>query len=195
MSISFDTTGLQQRDANTWIDPPTPDTLLLEQFGVVPDLPAPLEDLATLRARLAEIHARNGCLVEAFVIGVDSQPALLRIEKMPLPNQDHGLVFIASIVIPKADRSIRLMRICPESGTTGIREAVLMTKIGFQSMFPPHPYAPGVKGALPYNLADDIQYDPEFPDHPLTRARRWVARIVPTMRLAPDFAGLPPFHR
>ncbi|GAB4587302.1 hypothetical protein [Nocardia sp. IFM 10818] len=194
MPISFDTTGFQQTQAAQWVNSDTGDMVALQYFDLPPDLPAPLEQLDVLRARLAEIHARSGSLVEAFVIGVDSQPALLRVEKMPLPDRPAGLLFAASIVAPKENCSAALMLFCPEGGVTGIREATVMAMHGHEDMFPPHPYQHGVQGQLPYNRADDIHYDAQFPDHPLTRARRWVARTVPTMRLAPDFAGLPPFR-
>ncbi|WP_405162418.1 hypothetical protein OG203_40045 [Nocardia sp. NBC_01499] len=193
MPISFDTGGLQQLDSNSWGDPGTGDVVTQSYFDLVPDLPAPLEEVDLLRRALAEGRAETGCLIEAFIIWVDRVPALLRMEKFPLPNQPSGLAFVASIVVPKDRCSAAFQILCPETGTTGIREAVLMTQIGHENMFPPHPYAPGLGGRLPYNAADDIRWDPQFPDHPLTRARNWVARTVPTARLAPGFAALPPF--
>ncbi|MFD6158282.1 hypothetical protein ACFWF7_34870 [Nocardia sp. NPDC060256] len=162
-------------------------------FDLVPDLPAPLTEVDVLRRGLAERSAESGCLIEAFVIWVDREPALLRMEKFPLPNQPSGLAFVASIIVPKDRCSAVFQILCPETGTTGVREAVLMSQIGYENMFPPHPYAPGLGGRLPYNTADDMRWDEQFPDHPLTRARRWVARTVPTAQLAPGFAALPPF--
>ncbi|MCC3331056.1 hypothetical protein [Nocardia abscessus] len=193
MPISFDIGEMQQVDNATWRDPRTGDMVNVSYFDIVPDLPAPLEDLATLRRRLAERSAENGCLIEAFVVWLDAQPALLRMEKLPLPNQPQGLVFAASVIVPKSRSSAVLQILCPETGTTGLREAMLATKIGFDNMYPPHPYAPEVQGRLPYNAADDIRWDAEIPDHPLSRARRWIAHTVPTARLAPEFAALPPF--
>lgn len=193
MPISFDTANLEQVDTATWRNIHTGDMVNVSYFDLVPDLPAPLEDLPTLRRRLAERSAENGCLIEAFVVWLDAQPALLRMEKLPLPQQPHGLVFAASVIVPKARSSAVLQILCPETGTTGPREALLATKIGFDGMYPPHPYAPEVRGRLPYNAADDMRWDAEFPDHPLSRARRWIAHTVPTARLAPEFAALPPF--
>ncbi|MGW5220358.1 hypothetical protein ACWEQA_21025 [Nocardia sp. NPDC004085] len=193
MPISFDTANLEQVDTATWRNPHTGDMVNVSYFDLVPDLPAPLADLPTLRRRLAERSAENGCLIEAFVVWLDAQPALLRMEKLPLPNQPRGLVFAASVIVPKARSSAALQILCPEAGTTGLREALLATKIGFDGMYPPHPDAPEVRGRLPYNAADDMRWDAEFPDHPLSRARRWIAHTVPTARLAPDFAALPPF--
>ncbi|MFI6869738.1 hypothetical protein [Nocardia sp. NPDC050406] len=194
MPISFDTSGLQQQDANRWVNPATRDMVSVQYFDLAPDLPAALEDLDTLRQRLAQHRADTGCLIEAFVVGVDGQPALLRMEKMPLPDQPTGLIFAASLVVPKQQCSATLTLLCPEAGPTGMREAMLAAQIGFQNMYPPHPYAPGLQGKLPYNAADDIRWDAQFPEHPLTRARQWIARTVPGMRLDPGFAALPPFR-
>lgn len=166
----------------------------VQYFDQVPDLPAALENLDTLRQRLAQHRADTGCLIEAFVIGVDNQPALLRVEKMPLPNQPQGLIFAASIVVPKERCSASLTLLCPETGTTGMREAMLAAQLGFDNLYPPHPYAPGLGGKLPYHAADDMRWDAQFPEHPLTRARQWIARTVPGMRLDPGFAALAPFR-
>lgn len=60
-------------------------------------------------------------------------------------------------------------------------------------MWPPHPYAPDLEPGIPYNIADEMRWDERFPDHPLTRLRRWVAGVTPTIRVAHKFAALPPF--
>jgi hypothetical protein len=191
--ISFDTSGLQQFDNTTWGDPATRDIIKLTYFDLVPDLPVPLTELDTLRTRLAEYLAATGCLIEAYVIEFDSVPTLLRIEKLPMPDQQAGLAFAASLTVPKSNCSAVLQILCPETGITGVREATLAIEIGFENMYPPHPYAPGLHGALPYSAADDYRWDDRFPDHPLTRARRWVSRTVESARIDPEFASLPPF--
>lgn len=75
---------MQQLDDTTWGNPATRDVVALNYVNGVPDLPARLDDLKRLRRRLAEHHARTGCLIEAFVVWVDQLPALLRVEKTQL---------------------------------------------------------------------------------------------------------------
>ncbi|MBF6274511.1 MULTISPECIES: hypothetical protein [Nocardia] len=193
MPIVFETGGLQQLDQTTWGNPATRDIITLSYIDLVPDLPAPLADIDTLRRRLTELQAEFGCLIEAHAITVDSQPALLRLEKFPLADPASGLGFTAGIVVPKAGCSAIVKIMCPETGRSGVREAAVVPKVGFANMFPPHPYAPEVKGKLPYNIADDARWDPQFPDHPLTRARRWITHVSRTARIDPRFAALPPF--
>ncbi|WP_198407241.1 hypothetical protein [Nocardia terpenica] len=193
MPIAFETGGLQQLDPNRWGDPVTGDVVTLTYIDAVPDLPAPLSDADTLRRRLTELQAEFGCLVEAHVITVDSQPAVLRVEKFPLPDRSSGLGFTAGIVIPKATCSAIVKIMCAETGRSGVREAAVVPKVGFPNMFPPHPYAADVKGRLPYNVADELRWDPMFPEHPLSRARRWIIHVSRTARIDPRFAALPPF--
>ncbi len=42
-------------------------------------------------------------------------------------------------------------------------------------------------------MADDEQWDVEFPDHPLTLVRAALNRITPTVTLDERFRQLPPF--
>ncbi|MCM6778794.1 hypothetical protein NDR87_35500 [Nocardia sp. CDC159] len=192
MPIAFDTRGLQQLDQNRWGNPVTGDVVTLTYLDLVPDLPASLDDPDTLRRKLTELQAEFGCLIEAHAITVDGQPALLRLEKFPLTERS-GLGFTAGIVVPKASCSAILKIQCVETGRSGVREAAVVPRVGFQNMFPPHPYAPEIKGKLPYNAADDARWDPQFPDHPLTRARAWVTYVSRTARIDPRFVALPPF--
>ncbi|MFE7723581.1 hypothetical protein ACFU44_31665 [Nocardia rhizosphaerihabitans] len=184
---------MQQLDNTTWGNPATRDVVALTYVNGTPDLPARLHDLPRLRRRLAEHHARTGCLIEAFVVWVDQLPALLRVEKTRMPGSPVGLVFAASIVVPKDRCSAVFQIICPETGAPGVREAVIGSRVRRAEMYPAHPYAPGLRGRLPYSLSDDIRFDEAFPEHPLTRARRWIADTVPKVRVDPVFAALPEF--
>ncbi|MFI5782227.1 hypothetical protein [Nocardia sp. NPDC051570] len=193
MPIAFETKGLQQFDHSRWGNPVTGDVVTLTYIDQAPDLPASLDDPETLRRQLTELQAEFGCLIEAHAITVDGQPALLRLEKFPLEGRQSGLGFTAGLVLPKATCSAILKIMCMETGRSGVREAAIVPRVGFQNMFPPHPYAPEIKGKLPYNAADDARWDPQFPDHPLTRARGWITYISRTARVDPRFAVLPPF--
>ncbi|MFD1049780.1 hypothetical protein ACFQ1S_31735 [Kibdelosporangium lantanae] len=194
MPLYFDSTGFQQKDQQTWVNPSTGDFVVMDYFPVVPDLPATLDDLPRLRHELTIMHGQDGCLIEAYVITYAGVPALLRLIKNPLPNAPAGQVFTAVITVPKATCSVNLQLIAPERGTTGIREAMLMAQVGPQNWFVQHPYVPGFTGKLPYHVGDDARWDPQFPEHPLTRARAWIHHVLNTGRIDPAFAALPPFQ-
>jgi hypothetical protein len=91
--LSFDSTGFQRTDQTSWFLPATGDHVLLEYFDLVPDLPAALTDLPKLRHELTVIHGESGCLIEAHVVDFAGVPALLRLEKLPLPDQQAGQGF------------------------------------------------------------------------------------------------------
>ncbi|MFE3193691.1 hypothetical protein ACFXHA_32145 [Nocardia sp. NPDC059240] len=189
----FDTSGFRQSGEDVWDHPPTGDRVICQYTPGPPIIPAPLEDLPALRSMLAEASAENGCLVEAHVITFAGLPTLLRVEKVPHWNRPGGLIFTMSLIVPRATGAAALLVLCAENGVTGERDALIGTKLGRDHMYPPHPYAPNIRGVLPYSAADDAQWDPEFPDHPLTRARRWFTRISQSARIDAQFAALPPF--
>jgi hypothetical protein len=192
--IEFDTTGMRRHDERIWFDPLTGDQVSLTVVESVPDLPAPLDDVATLRERLTLDTASTGSLIEAHVVELDSVPAVFQLLKLPIPDQEHGLAFIAAFTLPKAECSVVLRVQCTESQPTGMREAMVIGNVGVENAFPPHPYAPTVRGVLPFNIADDARWDEQFPDHPLTRAREWARRTMASARTASAFAELPPFR-
>ena len=81
---------MEQYDERTWFCPRTGDQVSLTYIDLVPDLPAPLDDLPLLRHRLALETAEVGALIEAHVVMIDSVPALYQLLKLPIPDQDSG---------------------------------------------------------------------------------------------------------
>ncbi|WP_186763305.1 hypothetical protein [Lentzea tibetensis] len=195
MPIAFDTTGFQQHDQSNWFNPANGDQVSLTYFDQVPDLPAPLEDPERLRHDLAVITGEVGCLIEAHVVHLGGVPALFQIVKLPIPNQPTGQAFIASFTLPKATCSAVLKVQAVESGMTGVREAVLVSQIGFDKWVVAHPYAPEMQGRLPFHVGDDPRFDPQFADHPLSRVRAWAHHIARTAQVDPRFASLPGFQQ
>jgi hypothetical protein len=192
--LSFDSTGFQPRDQGAWLHPATNDVVTLQYFDLVPDLPAALTDLPKLRHDMTLMHGQQGCLLEAYVVDFGGVPALLRLIKTPFPDQRTGLWFSAVFTVPKATCSANLQIICDEGPVTGFRETMVTTQVGFENGVRPHPYVPGFTGKLQYLVADDPQWDPQFPDHPLSRARAWIRHVLRTAQVDPRFAALPPFE-
>ncbi|MGW1225244.1 hypothetical protein [Streptomyces sp. NPDC001478] len=170
------------------------DVLSLHFFGLPPDLPAALDDGPALRSALTHHTARaGGGLIEASVKTLGGLPALRQILKLPLPDRPSGLAFIGSFTVPRAACSTVVKIQAREEGMTGMREAVVMARLGPQDYFRPHPYAPDAQGGLPFHEADHARWDAEFPGHPLTRVRRTLDALVQAVTVAPEFAAQPPF--
>lgn len=185
---------MERHDERTWFDPRTGDQVSLTYIGLVPDIPAPLDDLPHLRRELAAETAETGSIIEAHVVSLDGVQALYQLIKLPIPGLDTGLAFIAAFTVPRAECSVVLRIQCAEEHLTGLRESTVAAQVGFENCFPPHPYAPDVHGQLPYSLADEAAWDQQFPEHPLTRARSWAHHTLATAKVDPRFAALPPFQ-
>lgn len=197
MWIFPDTTGFQPDGDASWVDPASGDRMFVYDFDRVPSLPASLGDLPRLRHALAVDTAADGGLVEAFVVTVDGQQALLQIVKLPLPDRP-GQVFVATITVPKATGSTVLKLGAIEGPTTGARESMVLADVIAETGSPdafyaPHPYAPQTRPKLPWHRADDPRYDERLPNHPLSRARRWLRQQLATARLDATFAARPVF--
>ncbi|MER5461930.1 hypothetical protein ABT010_14810 [Streptomyces sp. NPDC002668] len=187
--------GYRPVDNDVWANDQG-DVLSLHFFGLPPDLPASLDDGPALRAALARLTAdAGGGLVEASVKRLGQLPALKQILKLPLPGQPAGQAFIGSFTVPRATCSTVVKIQAPERGMTGMREAMVMAQVGTDKYFRPHPYAPEVQGGLPFHAADHVQWDAQFPDHPLTRVRRALDTLAEAVQVVPEFAALPPFAR
>lgn len=169
--------------------------LSVDRVAEIPDLPTGLDDLDGLRRILARFIADTtpGALIEADVVAIDGLPAVRQLVKLPLPARPNGLFFVGAYTIPRATGSLVVRLRAAERGTTGFREALVMAKSGPDAFFGPHPYAPDVRGNLPFHVADGAEWDADFPDHPLTLVRAELARLGPVIRLRGAFRDQPPF--
>ena len=190
----LDLTGFTAREPGVWTDAAGL-VLTVHFFPLVPDLPAPLHEFDRLRTALAaDVGGRGGGLIEAVPGTVHGVPAVRQLIKVRLPDTAHGQGFLGSWTVPKASCSLVLKVQAAETGMTGVREAVVFDQVGLEAYFRPHPYSAGERfGGLPCHVADDEQWDAQFPDHPLTLVRAALNRVTPTVTLDEHFRQLPPF--
>ncbi|TQJ47823.1 hypothetical protein FBY34_7267 [Streptomyces sp. SLBN-115] len=189
---SLDLTGFTEREPGVWTDEAGL-VLSVHFFPLIPDLPAPLHEPQRLGAGLTQLVAgAGGGLIEAVPGSVDGVPAVRQLVKMPLGSRP-GQAFLGSWTVPRAGSSTVVKVQAAEGATTGMREAVIMAQVGPAEYFRPHPYADGQPGGLPYHVGDHEQWDPRFPDHPLTLVRAALHRITPTITFDDRFKALPPF--
>jgi hypothetical protein len=173
--VSFDTTGLVAVEPMLWRDG-SGDHVGVSVFEAVPDLPAGLADIDTVRAGGAVRYARSGgTLIGCDPVEIDGLPALRQIIKVRNPNRPGGAVLVGSLLIPRARCSAVVRVQCIEGGMTGAWEAAVMLLVGPDRFYLPSPYAPDLDlaglGALPNHVADRPEYDTRFPAHPLSRLR------------------------
>ena len=193
MVVTFDTSGLQRVDEKTWLQPTSGDRITVVLQNSRLNEAAWLEDVPAMRRNLAAEYASAGCLIEAEPVVLDGVRGVCQVVKVPLPDAPSGQVFMANIFMAKSDSFVMFGFAAAESGTTGVREAMIGARIGMEGWVLPHPYDPELKSALPFHRGDDPAWDAQFPDHPLSRVRAWVRWGLSAARVDPSFAQKPDF--
>lgn len=219
-SISLDFTGweLQQRDdaMAVWADSDG-DVLAINFFDTKPDIPAPRIGPDALRDYFRQqTVATRGGIVEVDTVRIhDIDCGRLVVKARQEPT---GFTFQGTCVVPRQDFSFVVRVQCQERGTTGMREAAVMVielpdpeyedppeDAPVNPIFPEAKPAGKIKGwfkdpydskydrSALYNLADQQKYDDRFPDHPLSRARRKLARIIKSLEFTSDIINAAEF--
>jgi hypothetical protein len=175
------------------------DGLGLYQFDLAPDLPAPLEDVKALLEGWPD--AENGVILREVVEldGLLTVKAITKHRQTPT-----GMTYVGSWIIPRAKFSYVIKLQCEESGITGLREAVTINAAladgridlsanGGLSHWTADSSAEATEVWKRPNLAESEALDADFPDHPLSRVRRFMGIIEPSIRIEDFVKRAPPF--
>jgi hypothetical protein len=187
-------------EPNTWQNK-SGDLFSLQFFAIPPDIPCPLSGLEPLRRLHRERLRGVGAVVEVEADEVDGLRALRTILKFA--QRPAGMTYVGGFIVPFRDCSFSLQYECPERGVTGIRDAVVIEKLGLLkadvagSGWFKEPYDPTFKALPLRNRSDDAEWDALFPAHPLTRLRNHLRRargttFDPAAQAEPPFAGPSP---
>ncbi len=204
-SLTFDTTGLvldrDQGNARVWLAPDR-DIYALYYYPVPPNIDAPLHDIDRVRGRYRAVAAQaGGAIVEVDVRPVDVCDVVIALIKVP--QKPTGMTYMALITAPFRDFSYVLKVQCEEAGMTGTRdtavfaelmragEIVFDEKSGNPVGWMADPYDPTIAASPARNRSEDAAYDPRFPDHPLSRARRGLRRIEESLRFSDELKSEP----
>jgi hypothetical protein len=206
--FAFDETEFEcqaeQDGVLAWLTPKG-DSLRLFYFAKPPDLGADLHDVEGLRAfyRRAARQAGFGVLeIEACVIdGCIAVRTLFKVSQEP-----RGRSYVGALTFPFPTFSFVFKVESRECGITGVRDSFVLAKqlstresttdiksgqlIGWLD----DPYDSSEVGTMTRNIAECPEYDLQFPDHPLSRAR-WVLDHLQctvltdeTLKLQPKFS-------
>jgi hypothetical protein len=199
-SLTFDTTGLaqdpDQGNTRIWLAPDQ-DIYALHYYPVPPNIDAALQDIDAVRARYREVARQaGGAIIEVDVRSVDGCDVVVVLIKVP--QKPAGMTYMALLTAPFRDFSFVVKVQCQETGTTGARDmavfAALMRtgeiafdeKAGVAVGWMADPYDASIAAPMLRNRSEDVAYDPQFPDHPLSRARRALRRIEDTLRFSDE---------
>ncbi|MDX1959750.1 MAG: hypothetical protein SFU98_14335 [Leptospiraceae bacterium] len=153
-------------------------------FNLKPDLPKDITNLDLLEKFYQEQLLKvNGKVVEVDHVELDSCKAIKLIIK--LPQDPSGLTYLISFTLPYKDFSFVIKAQCEEYGMTGIKEALLVDRyLG--------------KGGKIEDLQkinfDSLEYDTEFPEHPIERARKIGKDIIEKIKVSDKIKASTPFN-
>ncbi len=196
-SLAFDAPGWQVQETNpkkqVWEHPGHPAMLSLHFFDVPPDIPVRLEDQPALQGHYRSlISSQHGGLVEVAV-GVLANTRIPVVKTIfKIPRQPRGMGYIGSLTLPFRQFSYVVKIQAEEAGMTGVREAVIADKLIREGKIAPgennilgwsaDPYDRGWKKGTLMNLAERDEYDPLFPEHPLTIVREGLKAVYASLK-------------
>ncbi|MCL1468486.1 hypothetical protein [Argonema galeatum] len=202
-SVSFDTSkweAIEQLDERILWKNDTADRLSLHFFHITPDLPVNLTAITELQNFYRQnVIQVGGGLVSVDVLSVKGVSAIKTLFKFSMKST--GMRYIGSLTFPFASFSYAIKVDCPEYGMTGIRDTLVYTQV-MKEIDPDDPYKGWFedpydrtrKDAMMRNQSEDESYDNQFPDHPLSRARRYLAEIETSVEFTNEVLRATPFH-
>lgn len=206
--IAFNETGFERQGETNgvmvWFTPKG-DGLGLFHYPTPPDIKADLKTVKTVRAFYKRI-ARESKLgvIEIDTVVVDGCPAVRTLFK--LAQQPKGRTYLASLTIPFRDFSYVFKVQCEELEVTGIRDTVVSmnlmsegvvgfdAKSGTMTGWLDDPYDQHETGPMTRNKSERREYDSQFPEHPLSRARRVLDLLERTVAIDESVKKQPAFE-
>lgn len=177
----------------TWLDNNSPAVITFNYFGIEPDIPT-IKDVNRLRELYRSLaNQNNGAIIKVEIGRIQNVETVGTIFKFPM--KPRGMRYIGSITIPYKDRSYVLKVECPEVGTTGMRDSVIMNKmlgdgvvtVDFEKRrmkgWFKDPYDDSLTEGFHMNLSEAEEFDEMFPKHPLTIVRRTMAQFPKIIKL------------
>jgi hypothetical protein len=166
------------------------DVLLLEFRNKRPVMPFLSQTIELRNYFRKNVIESGGGILKVEVIELKGLSAVDCLFKIPM--KPTGMLCVGSLVIPFSDKAYYIEVQCREQGMTGVRESLIWLRQGDSANkedevqdenfdilrgWMKDPYDESATEGILMNLADDEKYDVEFPDHPLSRARKYMAQI------------------
>jgi tetratricopeptide (TPR) repeat protein len=200
-SVTFDTTGFgvvrRAPGGTEWRDL-REDTMMAAVEAETPDAAWRALDIDTLRAKYrTEAAARKGGIVSVDVVRAGGLAAVQVVSKFLDPP---AYVYEGTLVAPLLNARLTVTLRARERGTTGTREAATVAHLLHLGLLripggPPgsgprrmddlllDPYDPAQDGSALCSLSGDDRLDELFPDHPLSKVRRWLPTVAETLAI------------
>jgi len=186
-----------------WINPEETIAISVHFFDLKPDLPT-IIDLDKLRLFYRQSIAKiNGGLIEVDIFKIKNNAVAKTIFK--IPQEPSEMTYLASLTLPFENCSYVIKVQCAEIGMTGMRDAVMASKLlasgeltigenGYENWFS-DPYDTSFKDGTLMNRSEQSIFDKDFPDHPLTQARIIIEKVKNELIFKPEIEKLIPFKK
>ena len=205
-SITFDTTGLSplgdNNNARRW-QTQNGDGVGIYYFPIPPDILADINSSESLSVFYGKMiaEAKNITGISIGSMEIDGCKFVKMIIKVL--QQPFGMSYIGSLTLPFKNFNLVVKTQCAERGTTGIRESFVVDelmkkgeiKIDKSGKFEGWE-RPSVSSPLEVwkiNRAEAIEYDEQFPNHPLSILRRTLSQIEKSIKVSDDIKKEPKF--
>jgi hypothetical protein len=204
-AITFNRTGFEAQEMEDnvpiWLTPQG-DRLKLHYYPIPPDIDADLNNIDSVRSTYRKLVDEAGFgLIEVETVIIDDCIAVRKLFKGQ--QEPNGRLYLGVLTFPFRDFSFVLKVQCNEIGVTGIRDSIILNNMigtgevdidsGSMIGWLDDPYNPNEMGPMTRNKSERPEYDTQFPDHPLSRAR-WVlnhlectVKIKDIIKIQPSF--------
>jgi hypothetical protein len=209
-SVRFDVANWRMKEQSdqkiVWFNA-VPDLLILEFSPRPVNLPTDLRDVAGMREFVEAMVQQNaGAVVSVECLTCDELDAVKSISKYRQTASSRrsplGIVYLGLYIFPLAEFHYRIKVQCYEYGTTGLREAAVAIQqprpagseytliSSMQELL-----ASSGQQQVKTSPADDERYDESFPNHPLSRLRRYLRHIEETLTADESIKLAEPFRK
>ena len=190
-------------EKRAWSEPNGVAYLSLHYFPVTPDLPQKADLTALREFYRNSLKGANGGLIKADWVTFNGLRCVETLIK--LPQEPNGICYLASYILPFSNCSFVLKMQAMELGITGTRESIMVERLlndevieitpeGQMKNWWVDPYDPNLTDGFIMSLAEQEQYDKDFPNHHLTLLRQWMQRVGESVTLSPELAKLEPWY-
>lgn len=181
------------------------DDLSISLFDFPPDITAKNDTELELQKNYRKLaYESGGAIIEVKKVKLGSFDTIKTILKIPM--KPHGMGYIGSYTIPFKNFSYVIKVQCIEKGITGIRDATvleMMIRNGTIKLdgkensikgWMRDPYDNSIQFPLMMNLSESEEFDDMFPEHALSRMRKYLKHIEETIKIDESLLKEPKFE-
>lgn len=186
-----------------WVNSEETMVLSINFFELEPDIPT-IKEVTKLRQFYRELVFQvNGGIIELEIISIKEILCVKAIFK--IPQKPHGMSYVGSFTFPFKDYSYVVKLQAPEYGATGLRDAMILSKLRLENLISIEngtlkgwfcdPYDSSIQEGIPMNKSEEPIYDHLFLEHPLTQLRKKMLEIETKIDFKSEIFKLKKFEK